>query len=348
MKQVKISSAEAGQRLDKFLVKYLSKAPRNFIYKMLRKKNITLNNKKATGGEKIIAGDEIKLFLAEETIIKFSENSMPSPSVLPQAMRKTKEIDIVYEDEHVLFVNKPAGMLSQKAKKDDVSLVEYIGEYLMQHGEIRTGVRAGICNRLDRNTSGLVVAGKTIAGLQQMNELFKARTLDKFYLCIVSGLMEKEAVVDGYLLKDEKRNQVTILQESTLKEVTLKEAMLRKSTDIKAKPICTRYRPLSFARTNKGVYTLLEVKLITGRSHQIRAHLSAIGYPLIGDLKYGGKSIGGVKYQLLHAYRVVLPLLEGELAHLSKKTVIAKPSQEFEKVRKELGLNYGDVEFERT
>ena len=157
MKEIIISQNEAGQRLDKFLKKYLAKAPGSFLYKMLRKKNIVLNGKKATGNEKLGVGDSVKLFLADDTIGKFA-GLVP----IKEEYQVSVNLDIIHEDANVLFINKPAGMLSQKAAKDDVSMVEHVIAYLLAEGsitqeELRT-FRPSICNRLDRNTSGLIVA----------------------------------------------------------------------------------------------------------------------------------------------------------------------------------------------
>ena len=154
MQEIIVSANEAGQRFDKLLAKYLNEAPKSFIYKMLRKKNILLNGKKATGNEKLEVGDSVKLFLADETIEKFSK----------LIVVKTKaKLDIVYEDENVLLINKPVGMLSQKAEAKDESLVEHIISYMMESGQLTEAdlrkFKPSICNRLDRNTSGLVVAG---------------------------------------------------------------------------------------------------------------------------------------------------------------------------------------------
>jgi len=195
MRVIVVEKNQEGQRLDKLLQKYLNKAPKSFIYKMLRKKNITLNGKKADGSEKTNLNDEIKLFLADETIDSFRENV--------SAAIVEGDLNIVYEDEHI---NKPAGMLSQKAKPEDISLVEYVISYLLKTSklteeEMKT-FKPGICNRLDRNTSGLVVAGKTLKGLQVMSELFRNRGLDKYYLCIVKGKVSKKHKLKGYLKKD--------------------------------------------------------------------------------------------------------------------------------------------------
>ena len=163
MQEIIVAANEAGQRLDKMLAKYLNEAPKSFLYKMLRKKNIVLNGKKATGNEKLAVGDSVKLFLADETIAKFSNI---------HAVHTNVTLDIIYEDENVLLINKPVGMLSQKAVADDESLVEHIISYMLEtrqltEEELRK-FRPSVCNRLDRNTSGLVAAGKSLAGLQEM------------------------------------------------------------------------------------------------------------------------------------------------------------------------------------
>ncbi len=324
MKQITVSKNEAGQRLDKLLAKYLNQAPKSFLYKMLRKKNITLNGKKADGSEKTVVGDEIKLFLADETIEKFSSVD------LPKVPKKKEKLEIVYEDEHILLINKPCGMLSQKAKPEDVSVVEHLISYLMDSGcvtkESLQGFRPSICNRLDRNTSGILVAGKSLVGLQTMAEVFKNRSLHKYYLCLVEGKMDGEQLIEGYLTKNHRTNQVKITKEKQGED---------------SQPIRTRYRVISSGKEA----TLLRVELITGRSHQIRAHLASIGHPILGDVKYGGPVRNGLKYQLLHSYRLKMPQMQGELSYLSGKVFMAKPPAQFERVGKELGLNYGDLEF---
>ncbi len=313
MKTIIAGKNEAGQRLDKLLFKVLKKAPKSFVYKMLRKKNITLNGKKAEGSEMVNAEDEIKLFLSEETIEKFSDNyvsPLPTTTSEHKAPASLKEnFQVVYEDTNVLIVNKPAGMLSQKAKESDVSLVEYVISYLLDTGSITLKeletFKPGICNRLDRNTSGLVAAGKTLAGLKTLSELFRERTLSKYYLCLVKGVIKEERKITGYLIKDEKTNQVRILTKAA------------ENADY----IETEYTPV---KGNKD-YTLLKVKLITGKTHQIRAHLSSIGCPIIGDGKYGDKNINEkfrqkfrLTHQLLHSYEMVFPKnLQGELNNLS-------------------------------
>ena len=159
MKLITVKDNEAEQRLDKFLAKYMDKAPKSFFYKMLRKKNITLNKKKADGSERLRTDDEIRLFLSDETIESFSS---PPAGIGRQKLPACLRPRILYEDAHILLMNKPAGLLSQKAKPEDVSLVEYLISYLLESGQLKEedlrSFRPGICNRLDRNTSGVVAA----------------------------------------------------------------------------------------------------------------------------------------------------------------------------------------------
>ncbi len=318
MKIITVDKNEAGQRLDKLLMKQLNKAPKSFIYKMLRKKNITLNGKKADGSEKTCINDEIKLFLSDNTIENFREAF--HPAIVDY------KLDVIYEDSNILAVNKPAGLLSQKAAQEDVSLVEHIISYLLETGQLQEEelktFKPGICNRLDRNTSGLIIAGKTLPGLQTMSELFRERRLDKFYLCIVKGTIRNPQRIEGYLKKDEKTNLVTVSDEYF-------EG---------SEPIQTEYSPLKY----NDQYTLLRVKLITGKTHQIRAHLSSIGHPVAGDGKYGDKSLNlrlkkdfCLKHQLLHSYQLIFPQLTGEFQILSEKVLTAGPPDYFLKIQKE-------------
>ena len=230
------------------------------------------------------------------------------------------DLDIVYEDEDVLIVNKPAGMLSQKAKSQDVTLVEYILGYLQKKGEWspKDSLKPGICNRLDRNTSGLVIAGKSLRGLQKMSELLKDRTMDKYYLTIVEGVMKEPSVVRGYLKKDEQTNRVQIFSEDGEDRVWIE----------------TGYEPL---RTN-GTVTLLKVKLVTGKTHQIRGHLASLGHPLLGDVKYGAAKRADTKHYFLHAKTLCFPENMGELKNLSGRVVTAKEPDYFAKmINKQFG-----------
>lgn len=322
MRELVISKYEAGQRFDKFLAKYMELAPKSFFYKMMRKKNITLNGKKAAGNEKLEEGDTVKLFLSEETIEGFREKKK-------RAVHTGAKLDILYEDEQVMLINKPAGMLSQKAEKGDISMVEHLISHLLDTGEVTEEMlktfRPSLCNRLDRNTSGIVAAGKTLQGLQMLSGLFKERTLHKYYLCIVKGVIKEEQDVRGWLLKNEKTNQVRIFKNET------------KDT----RPIHTKYRPLA----DNGQETLLEIELLTGRTHQIRAHLSYMGHPIFGDPKYGDAVLNkkltsgyGLHMQLLHAWHLVFPELSGDFEGLSGKSIYAPAPKQFVSIAQKRGL----------
>ncbi len=320
MRVVTVAEHEAGQRLDKLLLKYMKEASMGFIFKMLRKKNITLNGKKADGSEKVCVGDEIKLFLSDETIDKFSAKQ---DFQVPRAVKSNVKLDILYEDAHILLINKPVGMLSQKAKPSDVSLNEYCIAYLLESGfltqEILKTFVPSVCNRLDRNTSGIVVFGKSLLGLQTMSALLKERSMHKYYLCPVAGRIKEAQLIRGYLTKDAASNRVTV-----------HERQMPDSAYIE-----TRYAPLCPIADG----TLLEVELITGKSHQIRAHLASVGHPIMGDTKYGNAAVNaacqkqyGVRSQLLHAYKLAMPRITGELSELSDKTFFAPPPAQFRKV----------------
>ena len=318
MKEIIITSQEEGQRLDRLLQRYLSNASSGFLYKMLRKKNITLNGRKADGTEKLVQGDTIRLFFADETLRKFTGQT-------DEARYPQTNLDIVYEDDHILLVNKPAGMLSQKAEPSDVSLNEYAIGYLLHTGAVTPEslavVKPSVCNRLDRNTSGIVAVGKSSAGLRELSAMFRDRTVHKFYLTLVIGRIDREAVIDGILFKDEKTNMVTVKK--------MEESM---DSDPAGQRICTRYVPVAH-RSDSDVrheLTLLEVELITGRSHQIRAHLSSTGHPVVGDPKYGSSRRNDyfrreydLRGQFLHAARIVFPQMDGTLSYLSGRQFTA-------------------------
>ena len=202
------------------------------------------------------------------------------------------------------MINKPAGLLSQKAKPEDVSLVELVQDYV----GCEPGFSPGICNRLDRNTSGIVVAGKTLPALQKMSELFRTREVEKYYLTIVKGAMTQKKEVEGYLLKDTKTNKVTVYREE------------KKGSSY----IRTGYEPVAVTKE----MTLLRVHLMTGKPHQIRSHLSSLGHPVLGDTKYGGAH-PQIKSQLLHAYELQFPKLGKPFEKISGKCFTAPIPQTF-------------------
>lgn len=323
MTEIIVGSNEAGQRLDKLLAKYLNQAPKSFIYKMLRKKNIKLNDKKAQGNEILKEKDCIKLFLADETISSFRNESKKAECIAGNV-----KLDIIYQDNDVMFLNKPAGMLSQKAKASDVSLNEHLLSYLLKQNILKDGelrnFTPSVCNRLDRNTSGLIMAGISLKGLQVLSKALKERSIQKYYVTIVKGVMKEPGRVEGYLIKDETRNTVVIQKEKTES----------------ASYVLTEYEPLS----DNGSYTLVKVHLITGKTHQIRACLAFAGYPVLGDRKYGDSFTNlsmqkeySLKFQLLHSYEVVFPK-DFPLCDLAGKTFRAPLPPQFFKMKKGLKL----------
>lgn len=304
MKELQITANESGQRLDKYLKKLLPNAQANFIYKMLRKKNITLNGKKAEGSMQLSCGDCVTLYLSDETYGKFSQLDRTSIAP-PSQSRPMPSLDILYEDKDILVINKPSGMLSQKAAASDISANEIIIQYLLDSGAVtQQGLRAfrpSVCNRLDRNTSGILIAGKTLHGLQQISRQLKDRSIQKYYRCITAGTVTEPQRLKALLEKDARENKSEIYKLGTPGQIR----QARKGTKI----IETECRPIC----HYGNCTLMEVHLITGRSHQIRAHLASIGHPVIGDAKYGDEQLNqklrlaiNLRHQLLHAYRIVL------------------------------------------
>lgn len=335
MQLVTIGSNQAGQRFDKFLHKQLPEAGTSFLYKMLRKKNITLNGKKAEGKEILAVGDEVKFFFSDETFEKFSGKKVgvqeSSTKEYELAFTKLKGITVLYEDENILIVNKPVGILTQKADGKDLSLNEWLIGYLFHSGTLTkedfATFHPSVCNRLDRNTSGIVLCGKSLAGSQALSRIIKDRTISKFYRTICVGRLTDKQNLQGYLCKDAASNKVTIRKEAVSSEDNYIE---------------TAYMPI----TSNRDYTLLEVELFTGKTHQIRAHLSSIKHPIIGDYKYGIRKVNdackkdfALENQLLHAYRMVFPSDEaGVLKCMAGKEIIAPLPTQFAQIIERMHL----------
>ena len=324
MQKLIVDADEKGQRFDKYLFRHLSEAPKSFIYKMLRKKNITLNGKKAEGNELVQTGDTVTLWFSDETFEKFrSKTARVNLKGLPP-------VDVLYEDDQVIIMNKPAGVLSQKAAADDISMNEMMIGYLLDSGQIgeeslRT-FHPAICNRLDRNTSGIICGGKSLSALRFLSDGFKQHAFDKYYLCLAAGTVKEGGHLKGYLIKDEKTNTVHLADHAA------------HHADL----IETIYEPVSC----KNGLTLLSVRLITGRTHQIRVHLASTGHPLIGDRKYGAFEINDVfgrkyhlRHQLLHAARLCFHACPPGFENLDHRQVAAPLPQKFRQILTEEGFD---------
>ena len=354
MKELIISRASDGQKIERILERYLPSAPMSFLYRMMRKKNITINGKKLHPYDRVHTDDVIRIWFSEETLSKFTgtdssgdppgagegEKSAAQPE-LPEPDEAFRA-RIIYENEHILLFNKPSGMLVQKADPGDISLNEYLISYLLRTKQTTPEqlriLRPSVCNRLDRNTSGIVSAGKTQKGLEVLSEMFRDRSIHKDYLCLAAGRIEEYMVLQASYSKDHARNTVSI--KNTGKQSP------------KEKGIITQITPVRIWTDFAGRdVTLLEVRLITGRPHQIRAHLSAIGHPLIGDPKYGDNKINtdyrrkyGITDQLLHAFRLTFPLsVPEEMNDLSGRVFTAALPAPFQNLLENEGAETGPV-----
>lgn len=325
MRTITVGINETGQRLTRILSKYLRTAPDSFLYRMLRKKNIVLNGHKASGKEILQAGDTILIYMSEDTICKFGGPSLEINTAEDTDLPDAASLDdiLIYEDDRLLIVNKPAGMLSQKSKGSDQSLIDLIIAYLRSMGELSDSqmatFRPGLASRLDRNTSGIVIAGKTLASLQELNALTKEHVLSKHYIALIEGEMNESRLLDGYWVKDKQNNKVVITQKPS-------EGASRVRT-----AVC----PLSCGTDSLSgkTATCVRIELLTGKGHQIRAHLASIGHPLIGDVKYGAGRCAFRKGHMLHAYEITFPdecVSRGiSLAYLSGRTFRAPVPDDF-------------------
>lgn len=288
MKEISVTNESAGQRLDKFLKRLLPSCPGSLLYKQLRKKNITLNGSKADGHELLNTGDIVCVFFSDETYDKFSKGMNVDVSVFQKAFEKLGKTDIVYSDPDIIIFNKPAGILSQSDSSGDLSINDYLIGYLLSCGDIKPddllSFRPSICNRLDRNTSGLILCSRSLQGARFLNKILSEREAEKYYLALVQGKFEKEGIHTSYVKKDVKNNKLLFTDKA-----------IEGTTEIKTgfEVICA-----------VDEASLLKVRLYTGKSHQIRAHLSYLGHPIIGDPKYGGRGIYNASRQMLHAYEI--------------------------------------------
>lgn len=312
MFEIRMTENESGQRIDRFLRKYLKEYTLGDIYKLFRKNRVKLNGKRVKENHMLSEGDLLQLYIDKPE----TEEKYELPLTKP-----VKDIDLIYEDANIIIADKPVGLLTHPDKPGDTdTLVDraLYHIYGQKEGSVSQTFSPAACNRLDRNTGGIVIIAKNYKTLKAVNYSIRERWLKKLYLCIVAGKMEKSGEIEGFLKKDEDSNTVSIME----------------SDKGGGKYIHTIFRTLGVSKTVPELgrqFSLLEVELVTGRSHQIRAHFADLGHPLAGDTKYGNKRINsyfrknyGLKYQFLHAYKVVFEEVHEDIGYLKGKGITCR------------------------
>jgi 23S rRNA pseudouridine955/2504/2580 synthase len=320
MFEIKMTENESGQRVDRFLRKYLKEYALGDIYKLFRKNKVKLNGKKAKENQMLLEGDLLQLYIERPEIEAKKELSVPKPS---------KSLDIIFEDKNIIIANKPAGLLTHPDKPgdNDTLIDRALYHIYKKKGEEKSETFSpAVCNRLDRNTGGIVMVAKNYKTLKAVNDTIRERGIQKLYLCIVAGKMEKSGEIKGFIKKDEERN-ISSIQETDEGE---------------GKEIYTIFRTLGVSDTigELGIrFSLLEVELVTGRSHQIRAHFASLGHFLAGDLKYGNIEVNeyfrryyGLKYQFLYAYKVAFQEVHEDISYLKGKSFVCRLPENYAKI----------------
>ncbi|MBQ7900809.1 MAG: RluA family pseudouridine synthase [Clostridia bacterium] len=301
MKTVIINSNDAQQRLDKFLNKYCVNMPQSLMYKAIRKKRIKVNGKKSEISYRLQEGDVVDMYINDE-FFEQQEYNYSYRTLKPK-------LNVVYEDDNIILMDKPVGLIVHDDDTEKVNtLLNHMKAYLYRKGDYNpddeNSFAPALCNRIDRNTGGIVIAAKNAATLKVINEKIKSREIKKFYLCLVQGRLDKKAdTLTGYLVKNTEQNRVYI----------------HHTPQRDGKSIATKYRVVSEGRLT----SLVEVELLTGRTHQIRAHFASIGHPLAGDGKYGTNEFNkkvGMKTQALYSYKLKFEFSgENHLSYLNGK-----------------------------
>lgn len=301
MKLYIVDESMSDQRFDRFLMKLYKVRSKNSIEKWIRKKLVKVNNKKVDASYRLELGDEIKVFLPDDLLEKSLKQAKKISDKI--SSNAEEELEIVYEDDDILIVNKPAGLLVHPAEGDySSSLSTLVQRYLAS--EIKATFSPASISRLDFNTEGLVLFGKNYQSLKYYNTLMREGKIKKLYLAVCEGIIEKEFTVSGYITKEEEKNI----------------SKVSKNLISGGKYIKTVIKPIKKIKNN----TLIELELITGRTHQIRASMKFAGHPIVGDKKYGSKFYKGISYQALVAYKLILPDKEIKIEPESIKNVISK------------------------
>lgn len=325
MKKIQITANDAGRRLDRFLRKYLERATLGSIYKIIRK-DVKVNGKRQDNKYVLQPGDEVTLYLSDDIL-----STLTAPKGGNDRKKTKKTFTVIYEDENILIADKPFGLLThgdQQEKRNH--LANQVKDYLIAKGEYnprteRIFAPASV-NRLDRNTTGLVLFGKNSQSLRTLNQWIRENRVSKYYWTIVFGHLNEKLELRGRLEKDPDSNTVKVFDEN----------------DDRGREIETLVMPMQ----SLDSATLVEVKLVTGRTHQIRAHLASIGHPVIGDSKYAkgrAKQFNhriyescGLSTQLLHSYRLKFENCDGPLAYLNGREFVAPLPEQFENILEEL------------